>query len=163
MDNHQTRAGQSDFGVVLLQKLMTLLAQRVEDHIYSLFAGVLIDSGWCFDATRAFFNRLCLPFFASFVGKYEQDRLMPILEPVAANRKLQLFLACSMVGHRLQRGGDGLYRALGEIRFGAKGRFGWLTMDAYSRMSRPLDRRCVQRLRRGCPRVCLPRRLVCIC
>ena len=98
--------------------LMLLTGQRVEDYIYTLFAGVLIDSGWCFDATRALFNKLCLPFFARFIGTHQRDRLTAIPEPNTANQKLQAILGCKMIYPSMSRGEDELYRTTGQSHFG---------------------------------------------
>jgi hypothetical protein len=95
--------------------LTSAVTQRVDHYIHTLFAGVLVDSGWRLDTVRKLFNKLCLPFFARFVGTYDKDRLATIPEPGAGKLKLEQTLDCSGVKLFTSVGSDGLFRALGQI------------------------------------------------
>jgi hypothetical protein len=90
------------------------LHQRAENHVHSLFGGVLIDSGWSFDAARAVFNKFCLPFFARFVGSYDPVRLAPLPDNASACVRLAKLIKCSRIETKSDRGRDGVYRATGE-------------------------------------------------
>lgn len=88
--------------------------KRAENHIHGLFGGVLIDSGWSFDATRAVFNKFCLPFFARFVGSYDPVRLGALPDNSFGKGKLTRMLRCGEISYRLKHEVDGSYKATGE-------------------------------------------------